>query len=87
MPDMLSRIFNETYLDHLTLWFMTSGARIILIAIGAFLVLRLLYVLIARIENVILKEGGEFTSSLETEKRLKTIGNLLRKVALCGTGT
>jgi small conductance mechanosensitive channel len=60
---------------------MTSGARIILIAIGAFLVLRLLYVLIARIENVILKEGGEFTSSLETEKRLKTIGNLLRKVA------
>jgi small conductance mechanosensitive channel len=81
MPDILSRIFNETYLDHLTLWLMTSGARIILIAIGAYLALRLLYVLIARIENVIMKEGGEFTSSLETEKRLKTIGNLLRRAA------
>lgn len=81
MPEMLSRIFNETYLDHLILWFMTSGIRIVVIAIGAYILLWLLYLVIGRIENVIVKEGGEFVSALETEKRVKTIGNLLRKVA------
>ncbi len=81
MPDMVSRIFNAAYLDYLISWLITSGIRIAVIAIGAYVLLKLLYVVIGRIENFVVKEGGEFTSALETEKRVKTIGNLLRKAS------
>jgi small conductance mechanosensitive channel len=60
---------------------MTSGIRIVVIAIGAYILLKLFSVLIGRLEKILVKDGEEFISAIETEKRVKTISNLLRKAA------
>jgi small conductance mechanosensitive channel len=61
---------------------MTSGTRIVLIIIGAFLVQKFSYIIIGRIEKLIASREREFIAAIETEKRLNTLGNLLRKVVL-----
>jgi small conductance mechanosensitive channel len=61
---------------------MTSGTRIVLIIIGAFLVLKFSYIIIGRIEKLIAGREREFIAAIETEKRLNTLCNLLRKVVL-----
>ncbi|HEX9831173.1 MAG TPA: mechanosensitive ion channel family protein, partial [Thermodesulfobacteriota bacterium] len=77
----LSLIFGQEYVDNLTSWLLTSGIRITVIFIGAFVILKLVSILIGRLEKLVLKEDGDFVSAIETEKRVKTIGNLLRTVA------
>lgn len=81
MLDMLSRVFNQEYLDNLVGWLMTSGLRILVIAICAFALLKLLGVLIGRLEKIVLGDGGEFVSVLERERRVKTLSNLLGKTS------
>jgi small conductance mechanosensitive channel len=76
---MISRIFNPTYIDHLINWLMTSGIRVVVIGLGAYVFLKLISILIGRIEKIMVKDKGEFFITLETEKRVKTIGNILRK--------
>ena len=77
----LSLIFGQEYVNNLTSWLLTSGIRIIVIFIGVFVILKLVSILIGRLEKLVLKEDGDFVSAIETEKRVKTIGNLLRTVA------
>ncbi len=81
MPNFLSRIFTEAYVDYLISWLMTSGIRIVVIALGACILLKLFNIVISKIENTLAKEEGEVIAAVETEKRLKTVGNLLRKLA------
>jgi len=81
MPNIFCSIFSEAYLENLTNWLLTSGIRIVVIAIGAYVLVKLIYVLIGRLEKIVLRDQGEFVSAVETEKRVKTIGNLLRKAA------
>jgi Small-conductance mechanosensitive channel len=81
MSEIFSSIFTEAYLENLVVWLRTSGVRVIIIAVGAYILLKLLHVLIGRLENLLLRDGGEFVSGLEVERRAKTLGNLLRKIA------
>jgi small conductance mechanosensitive channel len=82
MSNVTSKFLNPAFLDQFITWFMTSGVRIILIMIGALVVLKFSYIVIGRIEKLIAGREREFIAAIETEKRLKTLGNLLRKVAL-----
>jgi moderate conductance mechanosensitive channel len=82
MSNVTSKFLNPAYLDQFIAWSMTSGIRIILIMIGAFVVLKFSYIIIGRIEKLIAGREREFIDSIETEKRLNTLGNLMRKVAL-----
>lgn len=78
----MSRVFNPAYIDNLIAWLRTSGIRIVVIIIGAYVFLRLLSVLIGRAEKIIVKDTGDFFANLETQKRVKTLGDILRKAAL-----
>jgi moderate conductance mechanosensitive channel len=82
MSNVTSKFLNPAVLDQFIAWFLTSGTRIVLIIIGAFLVLKIFYIIIGRIEKLIAGREREFIAAIETEKRLKTLGNLLRRVAL-----
>lgn len=78
---MVSRIFNPAYVDSLIAWLRASGIRIIVIIIGAYLLLKLFSILIGRVEKIIVKDRGDFFANLETQKRVKTLGDILRKAA------
>lgn len=82
MINLTSKFLNPAFIDHFIAWFMTSGIRIILIMIGAFVVLKFSYIIIGRIEKVVAGRDRELIAEIETEKRLKTLGNLLRRVAI-----
>jgi moderate conductance mechanosensitive channel len=82
MSNVTSKFLNPAFIDQFIAWFMTSGIRIVLIIIGAFLVLKMFYIIIGRIEKLIASREREFIDAIEIEKRLNTLGNLMRKVAL-----
>ncbi len=86
MTNVASKFLNPAFLDKLVdqfaAWSMTSGTRIILIIIGAFLILKFFYIIIGRIEKLIESREREVIAAIETEKRLATLGNLMRKAAL-----
>ncbi len=76
----MSRIFNPDFINNLITWLTTSGVRVVVIVIGVYVLLKLLSILIGRVEKVIVKKDkGEFFATLETEKRVKTLGSILRK--------
>lgn len=77
----MSRIFNSAYIDNLVVWLRTSGIRIIVIIIGAYVLLKLFSVLIGRAEKIIVKDRGDFFANLEAQKRMRTLSNILNKVA------
>ncbi len=77
----MSRIFNPAYIDKLIAWISTSGIRIVMTIIGAYVLLKLISVLIGRAEKIAGKDTGDFFANLETQKRMKTLGNILSKVA------
>ncbi len=76
----MSRIFNPDFINNLITWLTTSGVRVVVVVMGAYVLLKLLSILIGRVEKMIVKkdEGG-FFATLETEKRVKTLGSILRK--------
>lgn len=82
MSNVISKLLNPAFFDQFIAWFMTSGIRIALIIIGAFVVLKFFYIIIGRIEKLIASRERELIAAIETEKRLATLGNLMRKVAL-----
>ena len=77
----MSKIFNPAYIDNLIIWFRTSGIRIVMIIIGASVLLKLISILIGRAEKIIVKDKADSFVYLETQKRMKTLGNILSKVA------
>lgn len=82
MTETLYKIFNSAFIDHLIAWLRTSGVRIIVIAIGAYVLLRIINLLITRVETWMARETGDLFVIQETEKRVKTLGGILRKIAL-----
>src|SRR3989337_4118909 len=76
----MSRIFNPDFINNLITWLTTSGVRVVVIVMGAYVLLKLLSILIGRVEKMIVKKDeGEFFATLETEKRVKTLGSILKK--------
>lgn len=67
--------------ESLVQWALASGVRIILIIVIAFVFLKILRVLISRIEKAAVRDSGDFITNAELEKRVVTIGNLLNKMA------
>lgn len=78
----MSMIFNQDLINNIISWLMTSGMRIALTVIGAYLLLRFISILIGRAEKIMVKDKGEFFATMEVEKRVRTLSNILRKVTL-----
>ncbi len=78
----MSKIFNPDFINSLITWLMTSGVRIALTIIGAYVLIKFVSILVARAEKIMVKDRGEFFATIETEKRVRTLGNILRKATL-----
>ena len=80
MREFLSRIFDPDYAEKIFDWFITSGLRILLILVGAYILLKVFNSVIGRIETAFSKRRGAYMSALERERRMKTLTGLLRHV-------
>ncbi|GIW48090.1 MAG: hypothetical protein KatS3mg078_1967 [Deltaproteobacteria bacterium] len=85
MQKLISLALKQEYIDQLVNWALTSGTRIILILLGSYILLKFLYILIERIERIMIRKSEDPVAIIEAEKRIKTLGNLLRKVAFVVT--
>lgn len=81
MNEFLSKIESLIKVENLTAWFFASGLRIILILAISYVLLKILRAAISRIEKTAMRDKGDFVTNMELEKRVITIGNLLRKLA------
>lgn len=67
-----------TYADLIRTWLLTSGLRILVIVAGSILLIRLIYATIDRMVRAV--EGGDRDHPTEREKRVRTLGSVLRKI-------
>ncbi|MGQ0794337.1 MAG: mechanosensitive ion channel family protein [Deltaproteobacteria bacterium] len=81
MSGLLSNLLSHDALSAATATAAASGLRILIIAAAAYIALKFLSTLVGRVEALAARKEGGFTSAIETEKRIKTLGNLLRKAA------
>ncbi len=78
MQNFIDRVTNPEFAEGLLAWIITSGLRIVLVVVIAFVTLKLFYRLIDRLEARIAARSGAFDSALETGRRLTTVRNLLK---------
>lgn len=78
IENLVTRITDPEFTRRLLDWLVTSGLRILLIAVIALVMIKALYRLIDEVEARIAARSGAFDSALETGRRLATIKNLLK---------
>lgn len=89
MQDFISDVTDPEFAEKILAWLITSGLRILLVVVIAFITIKLLYRLIDRLEARIAARSGAFDSALETGRRLTTVRNLLKHlvfIAIWGIG-
>jgi len=70
-------------INNLVNWLLTSGVRIVIIAAGAYVVIKLGYILIGKVEKKLIEKGKErleVARAMEREQRVGTLGSILRKI-------
>ncbi len=78
--DFISKILNPEFAEKLINWFLSTGFRIIIILVAAYLLVRVVNKIINGLETTIATRNGEITSALEKERRVKTITSLLKHI-------
>jgi small-conductance mechanosensitive channel len=78
--DFISKILNPDYAEKLISWFLSSGFRIVIIIVAAYILLRIVNKIINRLEATLAARNGEMMSALEKERRIKTITSLLKHI-------
>lgn len=81
LTNFLDRIFDPSIAGKLYEWLLTSGVRILIIAAGAFILLKIVNGVISRFEKIAESRVTGFTAYSESERRLKTITSLMRSLA------
>ncbi|HML95750.1 MAG TPA: mechanosensitive ion channel family protein [Thermodesulfobacteriota bacterium] len=78
IEDYIARITDPAFARSTLDWLVTSGLRILLVVVIAFVAVKLVYRLIDGLEARIAARSGAFDSALETGRRLATVKNLLK---------
>ena len=78
IEDYIARITDPAFARSTLDWLVTSGLRILLVVVIAFVAVKLVYRLIDGLEARIAARSGAFDSALETGRRLTTVRNLLK---------
>lgn len=78
--DFISKILNPDYAEKFINWFLSSGFRIVIIIVAAYILLRVVNKIINRLETTLAARNGEMMSALEKERRIKTITSLLKHI-------
>jgi small conductance mechanosensitive channel len=89
MQNFIDDVTDAEFAEKILAWLITSGLRIVLVVVIAFITIKLLYRLIDKLEARIAARSGAFDSALETGRRLTTVRNLLKHlvfIAIWGIG-
>jgi small-conductance mechanosensitive channel len=78
--NFLNRILDPTLAERLYEWLITSGFRIIIIAAGAFIIIKIINGMIGRFDSLAEQRSMGFVSDAGTERRLKTLTALMRSL-------
>jgi len=78
MQNFIDDVTDAEFAEKILAWLITSGLRIVLVVVIAFITIKLLYRLIDKLEARIAARSGAFESALETGRRLTTVRNLLK---------
>jgi len=81
LTNFLSRILDPSIAGKLYEWLLTSGVRILIIAAGAFILLRIVNGVIGRFETIAESRVSDFAAASETDRRLKTLTSLMKSLA------
>lgn len=80
LSNLLNRIFDPAFAGKLYEWLITSGLRIVIIAAGAFVLIKIINGVIGRLDTIVAGRSTGFASAPDTEKRVKTLTSLLRNI-------
>jgi small conductance mechanosensitive channel len=78
LSNFLNFTFDPSLGGKLYEWLVTSGLRIVLIVLGAYILIRIINSIIGRFETIAAARAAAFASASETERRLKTLTKLMR---------
>lgn len=78
--NIVNRFYDPEFAQRVFDWLVTSGLRILLIAIGAYVLIRIVNGVIGRVESIAASRTTDFLSASEAERRLKTLTSLLRSM-------
>lgn len=78
--NIVNRFYDPEFAQRVFDWLVTSGLRILLIAVGAYVLIRIVNGVIGRVESIAASRTTDFLSASEAERRLKTLTSLLRSM-------
>ena len=78
--NIVSRFYDPEFTQMVFDWLITSGARILVIAVGAYVLIRIVNGVIGRVESIAASRTTDFLSASEAERRLRTLSSLLRSM-------
>ncbi len=80
LSNIVNRFYDPAFAEKVFDRLVTSGSRILIIAVGAYVLTRIVNGVIGRLEKVIAGRSAGYASAVETEKRVKTLTALLRSI-------
>ena len=78
--NIVNRFYDPEFAQRVFDWLVTSGLRILIIAVGAYVLIRIVNGVIGRVESIAASRTTDFLSASEAERRLKTLTSLLRSM-------
>ena len=78
--NIVSRFYDPEFTQMVFDWLVTSGLRILIIAVGAYVLIRIVNGVIGRVESIAASRTTDFLSASEAERRLRTLSSLLRSM-------
>ncbi len=80
----IAQLISQVFTGIVVPWLQTSGLRIALVIIGSLIIIRLIFAAISRME--LLVEDDDPNHLSEREKRVRTLGSILRKLTVAIIG-
>ena len=78
--NIVNRFYDPAFAQKVFDWSVTSGLRILIIAVGAYVLIRIVNGAFGRFERIVAGRSTGYASAVETEKRVRTLTALLRSV-------
>ena len=80
LSNIVNRFYDPAFAQRVFDWLVTSGLRILIIAVGAYVLIRIANGAFGRFERIVAGRSAGFASPVETEKRVRTLTALLRSI-------
>jgi small conductance mechanosensitive channel len=78
--NFINKFYDPAFAEKVFGWLVTSGARILIIAVGAYVLMRIVNGAIGRFEKAVSGRRVGYASAVDAEKRVRTLTALLRSI-------